>query len=72
MYHVAEVQHVTVKVDDVYLGQASRHGDSAFYTVPWQPSGYATGIHTLSVTVKVTSGLSTSRCLLGFFDAFLG
>ncbi len=64
VFDVSDVEQVRVAVDGAFLGDARRRGDEddagvPLYTLRWQPTRYATGTHTLSVTVVVRSSLTT-------------
>ncbi|XP_014050901.2 transmembrane protein 62 isoform X1 [Salmo salar] len=77
----APVTAVHVSVDGVEMGKGQSAG-GPLYVVPWEPSLYLTGLHTVTVKVKDAVGRSTFREQLftleedlspsfGFFQSFI-
>lgn len=52
---------VHVNVDGVSLGKASSAG-GPLYVLQWNPTLYATGLHTIRVNVEVGNDLNKSFC----------
>lgn len=55
----SQITAVYVSVDGSPLGKAVR-AKGPLYVLPWDPSLYSTGLHTISVKVEVLK----NRCLL--------
>ena len=52
VFSVEPIVSVDVWIDDGYVG-AARQSEGDLYTLPWIPTNYLNGMHTITVNVKV-------------------
>ena len=69
VFSPSPIVSVRLSVDGRRLADPSQVGTSPLYTAPWQPEAFAAGLHTISVSVKVS--VSIIELLLAAFTGIL-